>query len=309
MIDEHDEHGEGGADAPTPEGGADIAPGDTTEDCADGGTDPSGPADWLGRNRDNWDSRVPVHAASEFYDLPGFREGAGTLRDFELAELGEVSGKRLLHLQCHMGQDTLSWARLGAEVTGLDFSAAAVQVARGLARDIGVADRAAFVVHDVYEAPSALGAERFDIVYTGLGALVWLPDLRRWAEAVATLLVPGGVLYLAEFHPLTEMLGEDGGTVVRDYFDTRAESFDNAYTYTDGPRVESTVSVQWHHTLGEVVTALARAGLRIDFLHEHATTVFRRYPVLEPAPPGRYAFPPGHPRTPLMYSLHATKTP
>jgi SAM-dependent methyltransferase len=264
--------------------------------------------DWLQLNRENWDGRVRVHAGSDFYDLPGFRAGASTLRPFEVDEVGEVSGKRLLHLQCHMGQDTLSWARHGAHVTGLDFSDAAVRTARTLAEDIGMADRARFVVSDVYDAPAALDGERFDLVYTGLGALVWLPDLLRWAQVVSSLLNDGGTLYLAEFHPLTELLSEDGKSVERDYFQVRAETYDFPHTYTDGPPLTETLSVQWQHPLGEVVSALAQAGLRIEFLHEHATTLFRRYPMLEHSGNGEYRFPAGHPRIPLMYSIRATKT-
>jgi SAM-dependent methyltransferase len=262
--------------------------------------------DWLRLNRENWDGRVPVHAASEFYDLAGFRAGGSTLRAFEVDEIGEVAGRSLLHLQCHMGQDTLSWARLGARVTGLDFSEAAVRKARALAEDTGLSGRARFVVSDVYEAAAALGGERFDIVYTGLGALVWLPDLTRWAQVVAGLLRDGGTLYLAEFHPLTDALGEDGRTVESDYFQAAAETCDYPHTYTDGPPLTRTVSVQWQHTLGAVVTAVARAGLRIEALHEHPVTYFRRYPVLERSGP-EFRFPPGHPRVPLLYSLRAAK--
>lgn len=268
--------------------------------------------DWLRHNRANWDDRVRVHARSDFYDLPGFRGGACTLRGFELDELGDVSGKRLVHLQCHMGQDTLSWARRGAaHVTGLDFSEAAIRTARGLAEDIGLGgDRARFVAADVYDAAQALGGERFDIVYTGLGALCWLPDIPRWADVVAGLLNDGGVLYLAEFHPFTEVLGDDGKSVEVDYFDDQGTTWDEPDTYTDGPPLAHTVSVQWQHPLGDVVTALARAGLRIEFLHEHATTLFQRYPVLErtgPAEQPVFRFPEGHPRLPLMYSVRATK--
>jgi 2-polyprenyl-3-methyl-5-hydroxy-6-metoxy-1,4-benzoquinol methylase len=263
--------------------------------------------DWLQLNRENWDDRVRIHAVSNFYDLPGFRAGASTLRSFELDEVGDVSGKRLLHLQCHMGQDTLSWARRGADVTGLDFSRAAVRTARTLAEDIGMTDRARFVVSDVYEAPAALDGERFDIIYTGLGALVWLPDLLRWANVVSSMLKDSGILYLAEFHPLMELLGEDGKSLEHDYFQTRAETYDFPHTYTDGPPLAKTLSVQWQHPLGEVVTALAQAGLRIEFLHEHATTLFQRYPMLERLRNGEYRFPAGHPRIPLMYSIRAIK--
>lgn len=262
---------------------------------------------WIRDNRRNWDNRVAVHAASDYYDLSGFRAGGCTLRQFELDEVGDVSGKRLLHLQCHMGQDTLSWARRGADVTGLDFSEPAIRTARELADDIGAADRARFVVSDVYDAPRALDGQRFDIVYTGIGALVWLPDIPRWAEVVASLLDDAGTLYLAEFHPLSELLGEDGRSVEHDYFHTDAETFDIPYTYTDGPPLTETVTVQWQHPLGEVVTALARAGLRIEFLHERDHLLFRRYPVMEPCGSDGYRFPAGHPRMPLMYSLRASK--
>ncbi|MEV8566044.1 class I SAM-dependent methyltransferase [Streptomyces sp. NPDC051322] len=264
--------------------------------------------DWLLLNRENWNDRVRIHAGSDFYDLPGFRAGASTLRNFELDEVGDVSGKRLVHLQCHMGQDTLSWARLGAAVTGLDFSDAAVRTARALADDVGMTDRARFVASDVYEALAALNQESFDVVYTGLGALVWLPDLLRWAHVASSLLNEGGILYLAEFHPLTDILGEDGRSVEQDYFHVQAETFDFPHTYTDGPPLAQKRSVQWQHPLGDVVTALAQAGLRIEFLHEHATTLFRRYPMLEHSGTGEYGFPPGQPRIPLMYSIRAVKT-
>lgn len=275
-------------------------------DSAPTGTDQDTTPDWLRQNLENWNDRVRVHEASDHYDLAGFRAGRSTLRDFEVAEVGDVTGRRLLHLMCHMGQDTLSWARLGAEVTGLDFSEPAVRTARALAEDIGASDRARFVVSDVYDAAAALPGERFDIVCTGLGALVWLPDLPRWARVVASLLDVGGVFHLAEFHPFPDMLAEDGGSVRYDYFDADAQTWDNPYTYTDGPALDKPVSVQWSHPLGEVVTALAAAGLRIEFLHEHDVTYFRRFPVLEGTPAG-YRFPAGHPRLPLLYSIRATK--
>ncbi len=266
--------------------------------------------DWLQLNRDNWDERAAIHSASHFYDLPGFRAGACALRPFEIAELGDVTDKRLVHLQCHMGQDTLSWARRGAHVTGVDFSAEAITIARDLAKDTGLDDRARFVVSDVYNVAATLANERFDVVYTGLGALVWLPDLAQWAAVVAELLNDGGSLYLAEFHPLTHTLAEDGRELAHDYFDTSGITEDFAYTYTDGPPLSSTVSVQWQHPLGDVITALAQAGLRIEFLHEHPFTLFPQCSVLErSADTGEYRFPVGRPQIPLMYSLRATKSP
>jgi SAM-dependent methyltransferase len=161
------------------------------------------PDDWREANRVRWDERVAIHTASDFYDLDAFRAGKDALRAFELAEVGGVAGRSLLHLQCHIGLDTLSWARHGAaHVVGLDFSEPAVETARGLARELGFTpDRAAFVVADVHDAAEAVPDSSYDIVYTGVGALNWLPDTYRWAEIAAALVAPGGFLYLAELHP------------------------------------------------------------------------------------------------------------
>lgn len=276
--------------------------------------------DWLTANRENWDDRVRIHETSDFYDLPGFRAGACSLRRFELAEIGDVSGKSLLHLQCHMGLDTLSWARRGAVVTGLDFSSAALEVATKLAEDIGVRDRARFVVSNVYDAPATLEGERFDIVYTAIGSLNYLPDINRWASVVASLLNDGGFVYIAEFHPVVEMLGVTGTVVERDYFDERPVIEDRSFTYTQlgsgayaedrpvaGPALEKTITVTWRRPLGAIVSALAGAGLRLNFLHEHDAMTFQRFPSLVRQGPHEYRFPEGALRVPLMYSIMATR--
>jgi SAM-dependent methyltransferase len=261
--------------------------------------------DYLTLNRALWDERVPIHVASEFYDVAGFRKGASALRDFEPDEMGEVSGRELLHLQCHFGLDTLSWARRGASVTGLDFSEAAIQAARDLAAEAGLPAR--FVVSDVYAAPQTLG-RTYDIVYTGLGALVWLPDVQRWARTVVDLLKPGGRLYLVEFHPFADVLDDDEGrTVAYDYFDDQPQVWDEPGTYTDpGAATANNRSVQFQHGLGSVVSALAAAGLRLEFLHEHDYTLFERYKSLE-RHGTVYRLPEGRPRVPMMYSLRAEK--
>ncbi|MFD8599937.1 class I SAM-dependent methyltransferase [Kitasatospora sp. NPDC059646] len=247
---------------------------------------------WAEVNRANWDERVPIHLGGAFYDVPAFVAGGEVLRDFELVEVGDVTGKRLLHLQCHLGLDTLSWARRGAEVTGLDFSEPAVAEAAQLAERIG-ADTARFVVSDVYGAADALGGETFDIVYTGMGALNWFPDLTRWAATVASLVRPGGFAYLAEFHPVAEIVAEDGSTLVEDYFDRAPAVLDTPGSYADRDAgMSSTRTVQWRHGVGDVVSALAAAGLRLEFLHEHAR--------------GHFFLPPG-PRVPLVYSLRASR--
>ncbi|MEU0761095.1 class I SAM-dependent methyltransferase [Streptomyces microflavus] len=269
------------------------------------------PDDWQDANRARWDERVPIHVASDFYDLEAFRAGKDALRPFELAEVGDVTGKTLLHLQCHIGLDTLSWSRHGAaQVVGLDFSEPAVETARGLAESLGLGpDRAAFVTADVYDAPTAVPDSSYDIVYTGTGALNWLPDIERWAETAASLVAPGGFLYLAEFHPLTDTLDDGTGSVVtHDYFSREAWVDETPGTYADfdAPTVHNR-SVEWQHPVGEVVTALAAAGLRIEFLHEHDATLFPRFGTLERGTDGHYRFPSDRPRIPLMYSLKATR--
>jgi SAM-dependent methyltransferase len=262
--------------------------------------------EWLDLNRANWDSRVPVHVESEFYDLPGFRAGRDTLRPFEAAEAGDVTGKRLAHLQCHIGLDTLSWGRRGAVVSGLDFSAPAIDTARSLASSLGIP--ASFVVSDVYDAAAAFGGARFDIVYTGVGALVWLPSVTRWASVVASLLAPGGFLYLVEGHPFVQVLEEtEAGSlaVSYDYFDSSPQVEDYPFTYTDGPELTQQRSVQFQHSLGSIVTALSEAGLRIEFLHEFEYETFQRFPGLEAGASGSYRVPAGRPRVPMQFSLRA----
>jgi SAM-dependent methyltransferase len=262
--------------------------------------------DWLALNRANWDDRVPVHLSSAFYDLAGFRAGASSLRPFEAAEAGPVAGRRLVHLQCHIGLDTLSWARLGAVVSGLDFSPPAISAASSLAGELGLA--AEFVVSDVYDAVAAFGGRSFDIVYTGTGALVWLPDIAGWARVVSELLVPGGFLYLVEGHPFAQVLesASAGLVVARDYFDASPQVEDYAYTYTDGPALAHPRQVEFQHGLGEVITALTEAGLRVEFLHEHDFDAWRRFESMQREEDGTYRFAPGQPRVPLMYSLRAS---
>jgi SAM-dependent methyltransferase len=263
--------------------------------------------DWRALNRANWDSRVPVHLASSFYDLAGFRAGACTLRPFEVCEVGSVAGRSLVHLQCHIGLDTLSWARRGAVVSGLDFSVPAISAASSLAASLGL--DVTFVVADVYDAVAAFGGQRFDIVYTGIGALVWLPDVFEWARVVAGLLAPGGFVYLAEGHPFARILDSaaPGLVVARDYFDATPEVEDYPYTYTDGPALSHPRQVEFQHGLGEIVTSLAKAGLRIDFVHEHDFEAFERFESLQRQEDGMYRFPPGQPRVPMMFSLRASR--
>ena len=229
-------------------------------------------------NRAWWDERVPLHVESEFYDVDAFKAGRGTLRPFELEEVGDVQGRSLVHLQCHFGLDTLSWARRGARVTGLDFSEPAVEAARGIAVETGV--HADFVAADVHDAGESLGGRRFDVVYTGLGAINWLPDIERWARTVAGLIAPGGFLYLSEFHPFSWVFADEDLSVEYDYFDGRYTS-DDPGTYADlQAQTVNNRTEEWPHALGAVVSALLDAGLDLEFLHEHDYTLYPRWPFL-----------------------------
>jgi SAM-dependent methyltransferase len=211
-----------------------------------------------------------------------------------------------VHLQCHFGQDTLSWGRLGAEVTGLDFSEAAMEAARALAAEIGV--EADFVCADVYDAAEALGGRRFDIVYTGFGALNWLSDLPRWADVVASLLEPGGFLYLAEFHPFQWIFGDDDLTIEIDYFQTDPHTWDDPGTYgADATDTKHNRTIEWQHPLGEIVSSVIGAGLTVEFLHEHDWTLMERWPFLEKHGVGEFRMPEGQPRLPLMFTLRARR--
>jgi len=269
--------------------------------------------DPLAANRALWAEWTRFHETSAFYDLEGFRKGGIRLRRYELEELGDVSGLDVLHLQCHIGTDTLSLARLGARVTGLDFSPEAVGAARRLAADCGLEAR--FVCADVTQPPPELHGA-FDLVYTTRGVLWWLPDLDAWAAAIARCLRPGGHLYLSEGHPVLGTLEQDGvgpgDLLVRYPYFSRPEpqAFPVDGSYAGHiPDLQQTVEYGWAHGLGEVVTALAGAGLQVEFLHERPTL---DWPVrfLVELDDGTYGLPEGTPgELPLMFSLRARVAP
>jgi SAM-dependent methyltransferase len=233
-------------------------------------------SDYRAVNRASWDERVPAHAASPDYAFERFVEDPEFVSDvvrFDLPRLGDVAGARGVHLQCHIGTDTISLARLGAQMTGLDFSAPAVAQATALAQRVGAA--VDFVEADVYDAVELLGAGRFDLVFTGIGALCWLPDIRRWAAAVAGLLRPGGRLFMREGHPMLWSLAErrpDGLLVVdHPYFETAAPlvwAEPGTYVETDAAFVHN-ITYEWNHGLGEIVSALLDAGMDLTMLVEH----------------------------------------
>lgn len=261
-------------------------------------------------NQALWNERTPFHAKSDFYDLESFKAGGIRLRDYELAEIGDVAGKELLHLQCHFGIDTLSWARLGARPTGVDYSEPAITLARSLAEELGLDAR--FVLSPIEDLPEVLDGD-FDVVYTSRGVICWLPDLRRWAEVIAHFLRPGGVFYLNEGHPIMWVLDdEDGATTPRlkyPYFASDVPlQFPTKGTYADlTADIKEPYEYGWVHDIGEVVTSLAQAGLRIEFLHEFPFVEWP-LPFVERHDDGHYYLPETQEgELPLSFSLKATK--
>ena len=256
-------------------------------------------------NRQWWDERVPLHVESAFYDLDAFRAGAEPpYAVWALDELGDVGGLDLVHLQCHIGTETLALARRGARVTGVDFSEPAIQQARALAAGLGL--DANFVQADVHDAMAALG-RTYDVVFTGGGALNWLPSVRRWAGVVAELLRPGGFLYLAEFHPLALVFAKGEQRVAYPYLEHEEPILiDDPGTYADrdAPTVHNRTT-EWNHGLGEVVTALVDAGLVLERLQERVTIFYDFTGWLVERSPGVWAAPEGE--LPLLYSLRARR--
>ena len=260
---------------------------------------------WLEANRANWDDRVAIHVDSAFYGVDAWLESGEGPDATEAALLGDVTGRRLVHLQCHFGMDTLSWARAGAIVTGVDFSEAAIRAARDLAARAGLSDRARFVASDVDSAPAAL-AQRYDVVYVSLGSLCWLPRIADWAGVVAALLAPGGTLLVHDVHPLAFCLDDDGATFAYPYFEEDEPiAIDSASTYTDGASLSHTTNYEWNHSLGEIVTALARRSLVVTHLAENPWTRYRAFDDLVEDPPGIFRAPEGSPRLPLSFTMTA----
>ena len=272
--------------------------------------------DYLSVNRANWDERAPAHAGSADYDVQRFIADPAFLSkvvSFDLPLLGDISGLRGVQLQCHIGTDTISLSRLGAQMTGLDFSGPAVAQARELAAQAG-AD-VSFVQAEVDAAATVLPAGSFDLVFTGIGALMWLPSARDWARVVASLLRPGGRLFIREGHPVL-ICAEDGRAddliVLRYPYFEQAEptAFDQDGTYveTDAEFTHNR-TYEWNHGLGEIVTALLDAGMTITGLAEHDSVPWEALPgQMERGADGEWRLADRPWRLPLSYTLQAVRT-
>jgi len=270
--------------------------------------------EYVAVNLANWNSRVAHHEHA--YGLEKFRDDPAHLSDtvrFDLVRLGSIDGLDVVHLQCHIGTDTLSLSRLGpGRVTGLDFSAPALAVAGQLAADCGAT--ITYVESELYGAVDALGAGRFDLVYTGIGALCWLPDIERWAQIVAALLRPGGRLFIREGHPMLWTLADprpDGLLVVEfPYFETEGVHFSDPASYVahDEPLASPEI-VHFNHGLGEVLTALMNAGMSLTAIEEHNTVPWNPLDdAMEEVGGGEYRLRNAPNRLPATYTLQATKS-
>lgn len=260
-------------------------------------------------NRRRWDEMAAVHRrdATGFYGVDRFVAGVSDLTPIELAELGDIVGKRVAHLQCHFGMDTIRLARRGAAVTGLDFSERAIGEARALAAEVN--SDARFVLGNVYDAREHLSGD-FDLVFTTWGTIVWLPDVARWARVIASLLRPGGALYFADAHPMLLCHEADGvRLVLSDDWQTPADKpliYTESTSYTGDATAEH-VSYEWIHSLGSIVDALAAAGLRIAWVHEHDALPWPQVATMTRGADGMFQLPPDGPKMPVALSIRAVK--
>jgi SAM-dependent methyltransferase len=269
--------------------------------------------DWRAANRAHWDELAALHLGPRGYDLTQLRAGSGRLNAIEEAELPPVEGRRVLHLQCHFGADTLTLAQRGATVVGLDFSAPAIAAARSLAGELGLAERARFIAADIYQAAEAIPPPHgFDLVFVTWGAIGWLPDIARWADIVAAMLRPGGALYLADAHPAALVFDDDARGdgmpgFFAPYFSPEPVVIAETADYIDAEaRLANPTTYTWIHPLGAILGALAAAGMRLDWLHEHDAIPWRMFQILQEDPAGLWRWP-DKPWLPLAFSLSATR--
>jgi len=255
-------------------------------------------------NKATWNEKVKVHAKSNMYDLEAFKKGKNSLMPYELKALGNVEGKSLLHLQCHFGQDTLSWSRLGAKCVGVDLSDAGINLAKELNDELKL--DASFVCCNVLDISKHV-KDQFDIVFTSYGVIGWLPDLKPWGNIIAERLKHGGTFYMVEFHPIVWMFDYLDGKPIMKYGYKQDVAIYEEYegTYADKESKMISKEYGWNHGLGEVVNALTEAGLHIDYLNEHNESPYNVLPDLIKTDSGMYVT--KDQLYPLIFELKATK--
>ncbi len=265
-------------------------------------------------NQKRWDELVKTHIQSKYYNLDGFKQGNTSLLPIELNEMEDVRGKTFLHLQCHFGMDSLSWARdHGAIVTGVDFSEKAIIQARNLSKELEIP--AEFILSNIYDLKNVIN-KKFDVVYTTYGVLAWLPDLSEWANIISHFLKPNGFFYIVESHPFGEMLDErysDRVTLGYPYESLKNHPYrwDQNGTYADPEGsttiIENKTEYGWYHSMANIINSLVDAGLKINFLHEFKKGFFKFHPNMVKTDDGLWVFSTLRPLIPLMFSLKATK--
>lgn len=258
----------------------------------------------LAANKKWWNKVAPIHLHSNLYNLQGFKKGKSTLTSVELEEVGSVKGKTLLHLMCHLGLDTLSWARKGAIVTGVDLSDNSIKLAKKLSKEIGVP--ATFKCCDIYDLPKVID-KKFDIIFTSHGVLCWLPNLNKWAKIINHFLAEGGMFYIADIHPFTNILSCDFEIFYK-YFKKGPYKDDSTGTYTDWSVPVKGITYDWSYTISDVINALIKQGLKIEFVHEFPFTMYDQFPgFMEQNEKGQYVLKNKKIQIPLLFSLKATK--
>lgn len=259
---------------------------------------------YLDINRKLWNAKVDSHLKSDFYFVDEFLKGRTSLNSIELALLGDIKDKKLLHLQCHFGQDSISLSRLGAKVTGVDLSDKALEAAQDLAKKCGTDTQ--FVLSDIYDLPNVLH-ERFDIVYTSYGVIGWLPDLEKWARVIAHFLNPGGKLILVEFHPVVWMYDDDFTFVKYSYFNDEVISQISDGTYADRTAEIAEEEISWNHPTADVFTGVLQANLEIRSFQEYNWSPYPCFRHTEEFEKGKFRLAPFGNKIPLVFSLVAQK--
>ncbi len=260
--------------------------------------------DYLNRNKASWNKRTPVHVGSEFYNNQAFIAGKSSLNSIELDLLGDLSGKKILHLQCHFGQDSISLSRMGAEVTGVDLSDQSIETAQNLAKRTGQSTK--FICADVYDLPNHLD-EKFDIVFTSYGTITWLPNLDKWANVIQHFLKPCGQFVFTEFHPVVWMFDDDFTKVGYNYFNDGPIIETEEGTYADPDADLKMEYVTWNHGMSEVITSLIEAGLTIKEMLEFDYSPYNCVRHMEEFEIGKYRIKHLGNNIPLVYSLRAEK--
>jgi len=256
-------------------------------------------------NRESWNELTILHADSAFYDIDSFKDGKTSLNHIEIEELGDIKGKKILHLQCHFGMDTLSLARQGAEVTGIDISDTSMQKAKELSSKLNIPAR--FIRTNIYDIENVLN-DTFDIVFTSYGAINWLNNLDKWARIIERYLKPNGIFYMVEFHPFIYTLN-DKSEISESYFKTQALETAVEKSYTDKSEVSNKQlkHIEWHHSLSEVLNSLISNGLKIEFLNEFPYQVYNCFPNLLEYEKGKWLSNKYGDKIPHMYSIKAKK--